>query len=150
MTKAEREQIEAKAARVQRGAIRKMAVFAALFLAWQISYFLFFPDPHSTVRAVDLVRTIAFLAWVLVLLALFATGGAMFQRRKLRPFLDDERAVAIRATAYRSGFWAMIALCVIGYAATLIIDLRAADVVHLVLSGGVLAVLVTQVILDRN
>jgi hypothetical protein len=126
-----------------------MVVFAILFLLWQISYFLFFPDLSDRVRTVDVVRTIGFLVWVIALLALFATGGAMFRRRKLRPFLDDERAVALRATSYRAGFWVMITLCIVGYMATLWLSIRAVDVVHLVLSGGVLTVLCTQVTVER-
>ena len=92
----------------------------------------------------------AFLVWVVALLALFATGGAMFRHRRLRPFIDDERAVALRAVSYRAGFWAMIGLCMIGYVATLWLEIRAVDVAHLILSGGVLAVLSTQLVLERG
>jgi Flp pilus assembly pilin Flp len=146
----EREAAEADAERVRRHANWKMAIFSVLFLLWQISYFLLLPNRGEAVRSVDIVRTLGFLVWVIALLMFFATGGAMFKRRKLRRFLDDERAVAVRATSYRAGFWAMIALCIIGYVATLGSAIRAVDVVHLVLSGGVLAVLSTQVFIERG
>jgi hypothetical protein len=146
----EQQEVAAKAERVGRNAVRKMALFAILFVLWQASYFLLFPQPGGAVRTVDVVRTLAFLVWVVALLALFATGGAMFRRRALRRFLDDERAVALRAAAYRAGFWVMVGLCILGYVATLWLTVRAVDVVHLVLSGGVLAVLATQVMLERG
>lgn len=146
----ERQEAAAEAEKVRRNAIRKMAVFAILFAGWQVSYVLTFSGVGDRVRTVDAVRSIAFLVWVVALLALFATGGAMFRRRRLRPFLDDERAVTLRAASYRAGFWVMIALCIIGYVATLWLTIRAVDVAHLVLSGGVLAVLSTQVMLERG
>jgi hypothetical protein len=43
----------------------------------------------------------------------------------------------------------MITLCIVGYMATLWLSIRAVDVVHLVLSGGVLTVLCTQVTVER-
>jgi len=150
MSRSEQQELAAKAERVQRNALRKMALFALLFVLWQVSYFLLLPQPEGPLRSVDLVRTLAFLVWVVALLVLFATGGAMFRRRRLRPFLDDERALVLRATSYRVGFWVMIGLCIIGYIATLAFTIRAMDVVHVVLSGGVLAVLTTQVTLDRG
>jgi heme/copper-type cytochrome/quinol oxidase subunit 2 len=150
MSGRERQDTEAEAERIHRGAIPKMAVLALLFLVWQVSYFVMLQDRSDQVRTVDLVRTLAFLIWVIALLALFATGGAMFRFRRLRTFLDDERAVALRATCYRVGFWVMIALCILGYLATLWMRLRAVDAVHLVLSGGVLAVLATQVSVERD
>lgn len=146
----ERRERQAQAEKVQRMGHRQMVVFSILFALWQLTYFLLFPDLDEGVRAVDLVRTVGFLVWVVALLALFATGGAMFRRRRLRPFLDDERAVAIRAAAYRVGFWVMIGLCILGYIATLWLTIRSVDVVHLVISGGVLGVLTTQVVLDRG
>ena len=146
----DRDETEAEADRVRRGGIRKMALFAVLFLLWQVSYLLVFPDQGDRVRTVDVVRILAFLVWVVALLALFVTGGAMFRYRRLRPFMDDERAVALRAKGYRAGFWVMIGLCILGYIATLWLTIRAVDVAHLVLSGGVFAVLVTQVMVERG
>jgi uncharacterized membrane protein len=146
----DRDDTEAEADRVRRTGLRKMALFATLFLAWQVAYLLLSSDPGERVRNVDVARVLGFLVWVMALLALFATGGAMFRYRRLRPFLGDERAVALRARACQAGFWVMIGLCMVGYVATLWLDLRVVDVVHLVLSGGVLAVLVAQLLAERG
>jgi hypothetical protein len=150
MRGSELEQKEAEAERVERSGVRKMAVLAVLFAIWQVSYFILSTRPGENVRTVDVLRTLGFLLWVAALLTLFATGGAMFRRRRLQPFVDDERAVALRAVAYRSGFWVMICLCILGYLATLWLTLAAVDVAHVVLSAGVLTVLSTQVMLERR
>lgn len=141
---------EAAAERIQRRALRKMAAFGAIFLVWQILYFSVFPDPGESLRKVDIVRTLAFLVWALALLVLFATGGGAFGPRGVRRFLDDERARALRSIGYRNGFWAMIAICFAAYVATMLTPVRAVDLAHICLSAGVLAVLVTQVRLDRG
>jgi hypothetical protein len=146
----DRREMEAAAERIQRGALRKMALFGAAFLIWQILYFTIFPDPDQGVRTVDIVRTAALLVWSLALLLLFATGGGAFRGRQLRRFLDDERARALRATAYRNGFWTMVAICILAYVATMLTTIRAADLAHICLSAGILSVLLSQVVLERR
>jgi len=150
MNRSERQQTEAEAEQVQRAAIRRMAVFAGIFMVWQACYFLVFSDPGEHVRAVDVVRTVGLLAWVIALLGLFVSGGAWRGRRRLRSFLNDERAMALRAESYRAGFWMMVVICMLGYIATLWFTIRAVDVAHLVLSGGVLALLLTRVLAERR
>lgn len=141
---------QAAAERIGRSTITKMAVFAAAFLVWQILYFTVFPDPGDTLRRVDIVRTAAFLAWSVALLRLFATGGGVFRPRDVRRFLDDERTQAMRAAAYRVGFWVMIGICFLAYIGTMLTPLRAVDLAHVCLSAGVLSVLVSFLVLERR
>jgi uncharacterized membrane protein len=150
MSASERRDMEEAAERVRRGATKRMILFGALFVIWQAGYFILFPDTDERLRNVDIVRTVAFLAWTLALLALFASGGAILGRRRLRPFIDDERAQAVRSRSYRNGFWAMTAVAFLAYVATMIVSIRAADLAHLTLSAGVLAALISQIMLDRD
>lgn len=146
----DKKESQATAERIGRRAVTKMTVFAVAFLVWQILYFAVFPDPGNTLRRVDIVRTVAFLVWSLALLRLFATGGAEFRPRDVRQYLDDERTRALRAAAYRVGFWTMIAICFAAYFATILTSLRAVDLAHVCLSAGVLSVLVSFVVLERR
>ncbi len=146
----DRKQRQAAAERMTRAATLKMAFFGAAFLVWQILFFTILPDQSPSLRKVDIVRTVAFLAWSLALLLLFATGGTMFRARQIREFVNDERTQALRATSYRIGFWAMIAACFAAYAASMMIELRGLIVAHLLLSTGIIAVLGSQLILERR
>ncbi len=138
------------AERVQRGALRRMLVFAIAFTVWQVSYFTIARPSGNAVRAVDIVRTAGFLVWAAALLLLFASGGAWLAPRKVRAILDDELAQARRAASYRHGFWVMICTCFAGYVASMTTHLTAIDMAHVCLSAGVLAVLVSQLLLERG
>ena len=127
-----------------------MAVSAALFLTWQVLYFAVAPDRDATVRNVDLVRSAGLLAWAGALLALFASGGTLIRRARIRDFLDDERTLALRAASYRTAFWVVIAICFAGYAAGMFTQLRAVDLAHVALSAGVLALLGSYLYADRG
>ena len=150
MSARENEVAEAEADTIQRKGVRKMAAFTLLFVVWQIAYFILLRDRADHVRTVDVVRTVGFLFWVGALLGLFVTGGAMFKHRRLKPYLQDELSLALQATCYKFGFWAMVTLCIVGYVVTLWMPLRGIDVAHLVLSSGVLAVLGMRVALERG
>lgn len=144
------DQADELAERVQRGALRKMALFGAAFMLWQISYFTLARPVGDTLRAVDIVRTAGFLVWSAALPMLFAKSGAAFLPRAVRAIVDDELAQARRAIGYRNGFWAMTLVNFAGYLSTMAFQLKAVDLAHIGLSAGVLTVLATQLWLERG
>ncbi|HZG10320.1 MAG TPA: hypothetical protein VEZ70_15220 [Allosphingosinicella sp.] len=131
------------AERIERRTQRILWASGLAFLAWQIAYFVLYRDPPPMARNVDRIRSIAFLVWCAALLLLVASGGGAFSGRKVRALLDDELARARRAEAYRNGFWAMIAIAFLGYAAAHFTAVATLTLAHLGLSAGVVVAVLT-------
>jgi len=139
------------AERIQRKAQRILWASGLLFLLWQFAWFAFYAaQPQDSLRNVDKVRGLGFVAWSAALLFMLASGGGALAGRRVREILDDELAQARRATAYRFGFWAMILVAFAGYALAHLTDVPALLLAHLVLSAGVLAAVLTVAALGRR
>ena len=138
------------AERIERRTQRILWASGIIFIAWQAAFFLYYRDTPPTGRAVDQVRSIAFVAWCGALLMLVATGGGQFASRAVRELLDDEVTLARRAIAYRNGFWAMIALAFTGYAVAQVTAVSALLLAHLTISAGVLVAVATLAIAGRR
>src|SRR5438046_2435004 len=93
--------------RLQRRRTRVLFTQAILFLLWQTTFFSM--HEPATGRLVDHVRTVGYIAWVVVLLAFIASGGALGQPREVRAILNDESTREHRRRALEMGFWAAIA-----------------------------------------
>jgi hypothetical protein len=122
----------------------------AAFVAWQLAWFALYAGADGPLRAVDKVISLAFVAWAAALLFLTATGGGAFAGQAVRERLDDELARARRTQAYRSGFWAMAAVALAGYAAAQLTPVAARDLAHVVVSAGVAAAVLTLAHLRRG
>jgi Na+/H+ antiporter NhaD/arsenite permease-like protein len=121
-----------------------------MFVLWQISYFVVFPPPPRPPRNVDIVRTIALVAWCAALLMLLATGGGAFRPRDVREILDDELARAQRAQAYQNAFWAVMVIGLVAYAAAQFTPIDGRVLAHAIVSGGVLVAVATRAYLNRG
>jgi hypothetical protein len=129
--------------RIERRTQRILWASGTLFVAWQLAFFAVYGDGIPTGRRVDSVRAIAFIAWCAALLLLVAKGGGAFRGPEVRELLDDELAQARRAAAYRNGFWAMIIIALIGYAAAHLTAITAIALAHAAMSAGVAVAVAT-------
>jgi hypothetical protein len=137
------EQIEKKTDRI-------LKMSGLMFLTWQISFFTIFNQHPDHLRTVDIVARAGYLAWACALLMLIATGGGWYGNADVRAILDDELARAHRASAYRNAFWTVIAVSLVAYVSTHVIDIPAQVIAHIVLSAGVLVAVGTLVFLRRQ
>ena len=138
------------AERIEKKTDRILKMSGLMFLTWQISYFTIFNQQADHLRTVDIVARVGYLAWASALLMLVATGGGWYGSAEVRAILDDELARAHRADAYRNAFWAVIAVSLIAYVATHVIDVPAQVLAHVVLSAGVLVAVGTLAYLRRQ
>jgi hypothetical protein len=121
-----------------------------MFLIWQLAYFVVFTPPPGPPRSVDVVRTLALVAWCGALLMLLATGGGAFRAREVREILDDELARAHRAQAYQNAFWTLMALGLAAYVAAQFTVIDGRLLAHAIVSAGVLVAVATRVYLNRR
>ena len=121
-----------------------------MFVVWQLAYFVVFTPPPGPPRNVDIVRTVAVVAWCGALLLLLATSGGAFSDPEVREILDDELAQAHRAKAYQNAFWGVMIVGLAGYVAAQFTRIDARLLSHLVLSVGVLVAVTTRAYLNRN
>ena len=137
-----------KAERIGRRRARMFAAQAILFLSWQA---LFLTTPiEEPMRTVDAVRLSAWLAWVLALLLMLATGGGLLRHRRLRGLLNDELARQNRRAGYETGFWAAVGACVGLYVVAMFEAVDGREAVHIVLSAGIAAALLTFAARERR
>ncbi|HET9638718.1 MAG TPA: hypothetical protein VFP12_05890 [Allosphingosinicella sp.] len=127
---------------------RLFAVQAILFLSWQA---LFFAGPaQDPLRTVNTVKISAWLVWALVLLFLLATGGGFLRHRRLRGLLNDELTRQHRIRAYVTGFWVSGAACIGLYFVGMFEPVSGREAIHIVLSAGIGAALLTFALLERR
>ena len=120
-----------------------------MFVIWQLAYFIVFNQP-ATVRRVDAVASLGFVAWGAALLMLVATGGGAFRSPDVRQILDDELARAERAVAYQNAFWAVMAVSVGGYTAGHFTQVPGRVLAHVTFSAGVAVAVTTIAWLNRR
>lgn len=121
-----------------------------MFAIWQLGYFVVFTPPPGPPRTVDIVTTLALVAWCGALLMLLATDGGAFRHRDVREILDDELARAQRARAYQNAFWAVMLVGLAAYAAAQFTALDARLLAHAIVSSGVLAAVATRAWLNQR
>jgi hypothetical protein len=129
---------------------RILIASGAMFLIWQLAYFVVFTPPPGPPRSVDVVRALALVAWCGALLMLLATGGGAFRAREVREILDDELARAHRAQAYQNAFWALMALGLAAYVAAQFTVIDGRLLAHAIVSAGVLVAVATGAYLNRR
>jgi hypothetical protein len=138
------------AERAQRRRNRMLWLAPMLFFIWQGAFFAGYAQPHTPLRAVELVSLGSHLFLAGVLLFLLATGGGWRHGKAVRALLDDEATRAHRAQAYAGGFWAL-AVCVLGlYAAAPFVQLATGDIAHILLSVAVAVPALRFVMLERR
>ena len=136
--------------RIERRTDRILMASGAMFLIWQVAYFIIFDRSGAPIRNVDIVASIGFIAWAGALLMLLATGGGAFRRKEVREILDDELARAQRARAYQNAFWAVMLVALCGYMAAHFTAVTARLLGHVTLSAGVLVSVMTLAYLKRQ
>ena len=144
------EEQERLAARIEHRTDRILKISGLMFLAWQASYFAIFDRVHQPLRTVDMIASAGYVAWACALLMLIATGGGMFRSPAVREMLDDERARAHRASAYRNGFYAVMAVALAAYVVAQTVEIPARILAHVSLSAGVLVAVATLAYLRRS
>ena len=137
------------AARLSARTNRILISSGVMFVMWQLGYFVVFPPPPGPPRNVDVVRTLALVAWCGALLMLLATGGGAFRNREVREILDDELARAQRGQAYQNAFWAVMVVALGAYVAAQFIAIDARFLAHAIVSCGVLVAVATRAYLNR-
>ena len=138
------------ASRIEQRTDRILITSGAMFLIWQMAYFVVFNPRSVPVRNVDIVASAGFIAWAGALLMLLAKGGGAFSSREVREILDDELARAQRGQAYRNAFWTVMLVALGGYVSAQFTDLPARTLAHLTLSAGVLVAVATLSYLRRR
>jgi hypothetical protein len=137
-----------KAERMGRGRARIFALQAILFIGWQGLFFV--GETDDRMRAVDTVKISAWFVWVIVLLALLATGGGLMRSKAVRSLLNDELTRANRAQAYVAGFWAAM-ICAIGvYIMDMFDPVTAREAVHIILSAAIASAFITFAARERR
>jgi len=139
-----------EATRLQHRTRRILVSSAIMFVIWQTSYFTVFNGPAGTVRPVDVVASVGFVAWGAALLMLVATGGGAFRSRQVREILDDELALAERGVAYQNAFWAVMFVSLGGYVAGHFTRVPGRTLAHVSLSAGVVVAVITIAWLQRR
>lgn len=118
------------------------------FLIWQTGYLAMQPQDFDALHTANHVKMAAYAIWTILLLAFLATGGGPFLPRAVRAVLNDEVAIEHRRRAAEMGFWAAMAAGLGGYGVGLFEPLVARQVIHIVLSAGVGAALITFFVLE--
>ncbi len=137
----------AKAERLSGRRARALPILAILFIGQQATFFAGFGQGD---RTVDRVQVGAWLALSIVLLLALTTGGGWIYSRAVRDLANDEATRAHRDDAFRIGFLASMAGCIVLYVLALIEPLTGREAVHLVMTIGIAAALLRFGMLERR
>jgi hypothetical protein len=136
----------ATAERLGRRRARMLPVLGVFFLTQQAA---FFANPPGE-RAVDHVRIGAWVVMSAVLLFVLHTGGGLFRSPAVRAMLNDEPTRANRASAMHWGFLAAMIAGIVLYVAQGVSAFTAREIIHLIVSAGMVAALVRFGMLERR
>ncbi len=139
-------EIEA-ADRLSRRRTRMLPAVAAIFIAQQAAYFA---EPDAAVRLVDQVKIGAWLALSVVLLLTLATGGSWLRSKRVRALMDDDSSRANRAGALGLAFIVTMATGIGLYALSLYEPMNGREVIHLLVSIGIVTALLRFVYLEKR
>jgi hypothetical protein len=123
-----------------------LAAEALLFLGMQA---LFYTSPaDERARLLNEPRSLAWLVWVALLLALLSTGGGYRSGKRVRALLDDELVRSHRAKAYAMGFRAAMASAIGLAIFQMFAPLSGREAVHIIVSAALAAALFSFAWLD--
>ena len=104
----------------------------------------------SAERAVDHVRTGAWVLLVGALLAALLTGGFWLKPRAIRALMDDEVTLANRSSALKLGFALSMAVAIALYVLAAPLGLSSREVIHIIVSTGLVAGMLRFGLLERR
>jgi hypothetical protein len=120
---------------VTAGAAVLLAVFATAMTV----------TPADTLRNVDIVRIVGFVALALVLAVRSTTAFSLIGRNAV---LDDELTRANRASAARVGFWAMFLAAIVILAVSFIDAVTPMQIIPVLLGAGAVSAALRFVVLE--
>jgi len=126
---------------------RVLPFLAVLLIAQQGS---FLSDHPGAERPVDHFKIAAWLILSVVILMALLTGGSWLQPKRVRELLNDEATQAHRAQAFRAAFIASMLGCVFLYFLTMFTHVEAREAIHIILTVGLSAALLSFGILERR
>ena len=127
--------------RLSRRRARMLPVLAVIFITQQSSFFI--SQVEDGARTVDRVGIGAWLILSVVLLLALTTNGFWSKPRAIRALLDDEVTRANRANALRVGFIAAMLAGLTLYVITLFEPVNAREAIHVVMTVGLAAALLS-------
>ena len=126
---------------------RVLPFLAVLLIIQQGS---FFSDNPGADRPVDHFKIAAWLVLSAVILLALWTGGSWLQPKRVRELLNDEATQVHRAQAFRAAFLASMLGCIFLYFLTMFTRIEAREAIHIVLTIGLSAALLSFGILERR
>lgn len=139
--------IAEKAERLSRRRARILPFLAVLLIIQQGSFVNGNVGPD---RPVDHFKIAAWLVLSAVILFALWTGGSWFQPRRVRELLNDETTRAHRAQAFGAAFLASMLGCIFLYFLTFFTPVEARQAIHVILTIGLSAALLSFGILERR
>jgi hypothetical protein len=121
-------------------------VEAMLFVGMQI---LFFDNPaDERARLLNNPRILAWIVWVVVLLAMMSIQGGWRNSKAVRALLNDELTRMNRVKAYVMGFWAAMGSAVGLTLFDMWKEVTGREAIHIIVSAALGAALLTFALLD--
>jgi hypothetical protein len=130
---------EKKVARRRRTILAGAAMLLIVFAGYMTL------TPSETWRAVDIVRTSAFLLLAVIVALRSTTAFSLIGRN---PVLDDELTRANRASAARVGFWAFLLTAIACFGASLFEAVSATQIIPLLIGVGAMAAALRFAVLE--
>lgn len=125
---------------------RVLPVLAILFMTQQVT----FPYADEGGRLVDQLKSGAWVAASVVLLLAFATGGGWLRSHPVRALMNDESTRLHRDRACVVGFWAAMMCGVAVFLLAQFVGVSGRQAVHLVVTTGIAAALLSFARLERR
>ena len=125
---------------------RMLPVLGLFFIMQQSA---FWSNPPAE-RAVDHVRIGAWVLLTGVILFTLSTNGFWFRSAKVRAMIDDELTRANRTGAMHWGFVAAMLAGMLVYVVEGVTQFTAREVIHLIVSAGIVMALVRFGLLERR
>jgi len=137
-----------RADRLNRRRARMLPVLALFLLIQQSAFF----GAGDGMRSVDMVRNGAWVVLTGVILAALLTGGFWFHSRDVRRLMEDDVTQANRASALALGFGLAMATAIALFALEAFApgSASAREVIHIVVSVGLVAALLRFALLERR
>jgi hypothetical protein len=138
--------VSERAERLSRRRARVLPFLAILLMIQQGS----FVNHEGPDRPVDHFKIAAWLVLSAVILFALWTGGSWFQPKRVRELLNDEATRAHRAQAFGAAFLASMLGCIFLYVLTLFTQVEARQAIHIILTIGLSAALLSFGFLERR
>ena len=115
---------------------RRVSMLIAMTTLLAVQQGAFYAQPAAE-RAVDHVRTGAWVLLVGALLAALLTGGFWLKPRAIRALMDDEVTLANRASAVKLAFAASMGMAIALFVLAPLFALSTRETIHLIVSTGI-------------